>query len=184
MRITGGIAKGQRLIVPKNYHLRPTTDIVREAAFAILDPIVSDLSRVLDLYAGSGALGIEALSRNAEWADFVDREVRSCTVIKQNLEKTRLAKKAHVYCCSVAKALTFLSDEYGIIFVDPPYSDSSLNNLIPKLANSKLAGGRSLIVTFHAARFPLNSVYGELYLIKERRYGDTCIAIYQKELIS
>jgi 16S rRNA (guanine966-N2)-methyltransferase len=110
MRITGGVARGQQLKVPQNGLVRPTTDRVREAIFSILASLCSHWSRGLDLYAGSGALGIEALSRNTEWVDFVDREPRICAIIKQNLRKVGFSQKAHVYCCSVAKALTFLED--------------------------------------------------------------------------
>jgi len=184
MRVTGGIVKGQQLRVPKNCRIRPTTDMVREAIFAILGHIVPEWSRVLDLYAGSGALGIEALSRNAQWTDFVERDVQCCAIIKQNLGKTGLTQKAHVYCCPVAKALTFLSNEYTVIFSDPPYSDPSLNSLVLQLANSKSVGEGSFVVIFHTSHFPLDSVYGRLSLIKERKYGDTTISIYQKEIIS
>ncbi|HEX75805.1 MAG TPA: 16S rRNA (guanine(966)-N(2))-methyltransferase RsmD [Dehalococcoidia bacterium] len=182
MRITGGIAKGQQLKLPKNCLVRPTTDRVREAIFSILSSLASDWSRGLDLYAGSGALGIEALSRSTEWVDFVDQEPRCCAIIKQNLEKVGLSQRAHIYCCSVAKALTFLNNEYDIIFMDPPYSDSTINNLVTQLANSKLIGAKSLIVISHASRSPLGHSYDELSLVKERRYGDTCISIYQKEV--
>ena len=108
MRITGGIAKGQQLKLPKNYPIRPTTDRVREAIFSILAYLANHWSRGLDLYAGSGALGIEALSRDAKWVDFVEQESKCCATIKQNLEKVGLKQNSHVYCCSVAKALTFL----------------------------------------------------------------------------
>jgi len=181
MRITGGTAKGQQLKIPKNLLIRPTTDRVREAIFSILTSLTSHWSRGLDLYAGSGALGIEALSRDMEWVDFVDQEPRCCAIIKGNLEKVGFSQKSHVYCYGAAKALTFLSDTYDIVFMDPPYSDPAINNLITQLAKSKLTGNKSFIVVSHASRLPLSPDYNGLYLAKERRYGDTCISIYQKE---
>jgi 16S rRNA (guanine966-N2)-methyltransferase len=180
MRITGGIARGQQLKVPKTQLIRPTTDRVREAIFSILASLTSQWSRGLDLYAGSGALGIEALSRNAEWVDFVDQEPKCCTAIKQNLEKAGFSQKAHVYCCSVAKALTFLDSKYDVIFVDPPYADPLINNMVTQLASSKVISANSLVVISHASRFPLQHSYDGLSLVKERRYGDTCISIYEK----
>lgn len=182
MRITGGTVKGQQLKLPKNRLVRPTTDRVREAIFSILASLTSHWSRGLDLYAGSGALGIEALSRDVGWVDFVDQEPRCCAIIKQNLEKVGFSQKAHIYCCSIAKALTFLSDKYDIIFMDPPYSDPSISGLVTQLANSRLVGDKSLIVVSHASRLSLGHSYDGLSLVKERRYGDSCISIYHKEV--
>jgi len=181
MRIIAGKAKGHQLKVPKRSATRPATDLVRGAIFSILDTATNDWTRVLDLFAGSGALGIEALSRGAGWVDFVDREPRCCDIIRQNLEKTKLAAQAHIYCCSVAKALSFLDKEYSIILMDPPYSNSSIGDLVAQLATSKLVGANSIIVVTHSPRLPLNSTYATLNLIKERRHGDSCIALYQKE---
>jgi 16S rRNA (guanine966-N2)-methyltransferase len=181
MRITGGTVKGQHLKVPKNRLVRPTTDRVREAIFSTLKSLTGHWSRWLDLYAGSGALGIEALSRNAEWVDFVDQQHQCCAIIKQNLEKVGFSQKAHVYCCSVAKALTFLDNKYDIIFIDPPYSDSSINGLITQVAHSSIMDNKTLIVVSHATRLPLHHSYNGLSLVKEKRYGDTCISIYHKE---
>lgn len=182
MRITGGTAKGQQLKIPRNRLVRPTTDRVREAIFSILASLTSHWSRGLDLYAGTGALGIETLSRDADWVDFVDQEPRCCAIIKQNLEKVGFLQKAHIYCCSITKALTFLNSKYDIIFMDPPYEDPSISSLVTQLAASKLVGNESLIVASHASRFPLNHSYDGLSLIKERQYGDTCISIYHKEV--
>jgi len=181
MRVISGKAKGHRLKVPKGTITRPATDLVRGAIFSILETTTSDWTQVLDLFSGSGALGIEALSRGAGWVDFVDREPRCCDIIKQNLEKTKLGAQAHTYCCSASKALSFLDKEYNIILMDPPYSNSSIGNVIAQLATSKLVGANSIVVVTHSPRLSLNSIYAPLKLIKERRHGDSCIAIYQKE---
>jgi len=181
MRVIAGKAKGHQLKVPKGTAIRPATDLVRGAIFSILETMVSDWTLVLDLFAGSGAMGIEALSRGAGWVDFVDHEPRCCDIIKQNLEKTKLAAQAHVYCCSVAKAISFLDKEYNIIIMDPPYSNSSINSLVARLATSKLVGTNSIVVVTHSPRLRLNSSYAPLNLIKERRHGDSCIAVYRRE---
>src|SRR3990170_477178 len=107
MRVIAGKAKGHRLKFPTGTTTRPATDLVRGAIFSILASLTDDWERVLDLFSGSGALGIEALSRGAGWVDFVDREPKCCAIIKDNLTKTKLAERAHVYCASVEKALTF-----------------------------------------------------------------------------
>lgn len=180
MRVIAGEAKGHQLKVPKGTTTRPATDLVRGAIFSILENLTDDWTQILDLFSGSGALGIEALSRGAGWVDFVEREPKCCGIIKQNLEKTKLAERAHVYCCSVAKALSFLDKEYSIILMDPPYSDSSIGDLITQLATSKLVGTNSTVVVTHSPRLPLASTYAALNLIKEYRHGDSCIAVYQK----
>ena len=181
MRVIAGIAKGHQLKAPKRTATRPATDLVRGAIFSILETTTSNWSRVLDLFSGSGALGIEALSRGAGWVDFVEHEPRCCRIIRENLEKTRLAAQAHVYCCSVAKALSFLDKEYSIILMDPPYSDSSIGRLVQQLAGSKLVGPQTIVVATHSTHLPLESTYAPLQAIKERRHGDSCIKVFQKE---
>ena len=182
MRVTGGKVKGTRLKTLPRHSIRPTTSVVRQAIFSLLDNMNTSWRQVLDLYAGSGALGIEALSRRAEWVDFVDHRKSCCDLIRINLGKIGELQRAHIYCCSVSKALAFLDRSYNIIFIDPPYSDPSTNDLLISLANSKLLGENSTIVLCHANRFPLDSDYDGLHLVKQRRYGDTFIFIYQKEV--
>ena len=181
MRVIAGKAKGHQLKAPKRAATRPATDLVRGAIFSILETTTNDWAQVLDLFAGSGALGIEALSRGAGWVDFVEHEQRCCDIIRQNLEKTKLDAQAHIYCCSVAKALSFLDKEYNIILMDPPYSDSSIGNVVTQLATSKLVGANSIVVVTHSPHFPLNQTYATLNLVKEHRHGDSCIAVYRKE---
>ncbi len=181
MRVITGKAKGHRLKVPKGTTTRPATDLVRGAIFSILETTTNDWTQVRDLFAGSGALGIEALSRGAGWVDFVEQKPRCCGIIRQNLEKTKLIAQAHIYCCSVAKALSFLDKEYNIILMDPPYSDSSIGNMVTQLATSKLVGADSVVMVTHSSHLTLNSTYATLNLIKEYRHGDSCIAVYRKE---
>ena len=184
MRVITGKAKGHRLKYPKGTTTRPATDLVRGAIFSIVENIASDWSQVLDLFSGSGALGIEALSRGAGWVDFVESEPRCCGIIKENLEKTKLAAQAHIYCCSVVKALTFLDKEYSVILMDPPYSNSSIGDFITQLATSRLVTTNTTVAVTHSPHLPLNASYAELKLIKEQRHGDSCISIYQKEVTS
>jgi 16S rRNA (guanine966-N2)-methyltransferase len=181
MRVIAGKAKGHLLKVPKGTPTRPATDLVRGAIFSILENLTPDWTQVLDVFSGSGALGIEALSRGAGWVDFVDRERRCCDIIRQNLDKTGFTNKAHVYCCSVNKAIRFLDKEYNIILMDPPYSDSSIGDVVTKLATSSLVGKDSIVVVTHSPHLPLAPAYATLGLIKERRHGDSCISIYKQE---
>jgi len=182
MRVTGGKVKGTRLRTLPRHSIRPTTSVVRQAIFSLLENRPTNWNNVLDLYAGSGALGIEALSRGAERVDFVDQRKSCCDLIRSNLEKIGESQRAHIYCCSVKKALAFLKNSYDIIFVDPPYSDPSTNNLLINLAKSKLLREESTIVICHANRFPLDSHYDGLRLVEQRHYGDSFVSIYQKEV--
>ena len=182
MRITGGQSKGTQLKILQGRLIRPTTNVVRQAIFSILENSDANWYRILDLYAGSGALGIEALSRMAQWVDFVDHRKKCCDIIKHNLGKAGGLNKAHVYCCSAKKAVAFLSNSYDVILMDPPYSDPSTNDLLAKIANSNLLGEKSLLVVCHANRFPLNPDHDELHLVKQHRYGDTFLSIYQREV--
>ncbi len=120
MRIIAGSAGGLRLQTPKT-SIRPTADRVREALFSMLGDVVID-ARVLDLFAGSGSLGIEALSRGAKRATFVEQSRESCQVIRGNLEKASLDGAARVISQDVARYLRGTSDQFDLIFADPPYA--------------------------------------------------------------
>lgn len=181
MRVIAGQAKGHRLKGPKGTPTRPATDLVRGAIFSILENTDVNWELVLDLFSGSGALGIEALSRGAGWVDFVEREPRACAIIRENLEATKLAERSHVYCTSVAKALSFLEKEYDIILIDPPYADPSIDSLLAQIAESKIMSTRTILVVTHSSRRSLNPAYGSVKLVKEHRHGDSCITIYRKE---
>ncbi len=184
MRVIAGKAKGHLLKVPKGTYIRPATELVRGAIFSILENITEDWAQVLDLFSGSGALGIEALSRGAGWVDFVERERRCCAIIRENLEQTKLEAQAHIYCCSVNKAFSFLEKEYSIILMDPPYANLGIGSVIEELAGSKLVGVDTVVVVTHSPRLTLASAYAGLEIVKEHRHGDSCIALFRKEVSS
>jgi 16S rRNA (guanine966-N2)-methyltransferase len=181
MRVIAGSAKGHRLKFPRGTKTRPATDLVRGAIFSILTAITGEWSQVLDLFSGSGALGIEALSRGAGWVDFVEREPRCCDIIKDNLAKTKLAGQAGVHCYSVERALSSLDKEYSIILMDPPYFTADIDDIMMKLAASRLVGAETVVVVTHSPQRPIASSFASLHLLKERRHGDSCIALYEKE---
>jgi 16S rRNA (guanine(966)-N(2))-methyltransferase RsmD len=181
MRVITGKVKGHHLKFPTGTKTRPVTDLVRGAIFSILENIANDWSLVLDLFAGSGALGIEGLSRGAGWVDFVEIERKCCDIIKENLAATKLTSQARVFCCSVDKALAFLDKEYDIILMDPPYASPTTGDVITRLASSTLVGAKTTLVVTHSSRSPLNQTYATLNLVKETCHGDSCISIFQKE---
>lgn len=143
--------------------------------------IADDWTRCLDLFAGTGALGIEALSRGAEWVDFIEKQPRCCDIIKQNLENVGFSQQSHVYCVNVAKAIDSLDNRYNIIFMDPPYADPSLEDNIRKLDGAKLTMLNTVLVIPHSSRVELAEEYGNLKRLKQRKHGDTCVSIYRKE---
>lgn len=179
MRVITGKAKGHSLKWPKRPQIRPTTDLVRGAIFSTLESLAIDWSRVLDLYAGTGSLGIEALSRGAGEVDFVEREPRCCSVIKDNLHHTGLAEKAKVHRVEARKALRTLKGQYGIIFLDPPYSDNENQTILAEVASSGLAGIQTTIVIEHSQSLRPKTTYGDFQITKGLHHGDTCVSIYQ-----
>ncbi len=184
MRVIAGIARGFQLKGPERATTRPATDLVRGATFSILEGLAESWDLVLDLYSGTGAMGIEALSRGAGWVDFVDRQRRCCDIIKQNLEKTKLADRARVYGIEVDKAISILDKTYDIIIMDPPYRNAAIGETIKKLAGSRLVGPATIVVVTHSFHLTLEPKYPPLGLIKDRRHGDSCIALYRKEIIA
>jgi 16S rRNA (guanine966-N2)-methyltransferase len=172
VRVVAGEFKGRRLHAPRGRRTRPTADRVREALFSILGD-VSGL-RVLDLFAGSGALGIEALSRGASEAVFVDDDARAVEAIRRNLDA--VGAPAEVHRRDVLRYLAGAAGErYDLVFVDPPY-DSAVR-LGGPLSESlpALLGDQGRIVTESDKRSPLAL---ELPLVLERAYGDTRVAVH------
>jgi 16S rRNA (guanine966-N2)-methyltransferase len=179
MRVIAGEAKGLRLKSPPVRHLRPTSDLVRGAVFDMLASLGADLSRVLDLYAGSGALGIEALSRGASWCDLVDRDRAACATIRQNLTLAGFQERARVLCLPVERALERLEGPYSLVLVDPPYEEEAALVVVERLAASPLVAPGSTLVLEHAWRRPPTDELGPLKLSTRRRHGDTGVSIYR-----
>jgi 16S rRNA (guanine966-N2)-methyltransferase len=179
MRVIAGKAKGLRLKRPAVRHLRPTSDLVRGAIFDILVSRGADISRVLDLYAGSGALGIEALSRGAHWCDFVEQDRAACAIIRENLALAGFQERARVHCLPVEKALDRLEGPYDLVLMDPPYENEGAVAVVARLAGSSLVGPGSTLVLEHPWRRLSADQWGPFTLVSRRRHGDTGISIYQ-----
>jgi len=172
MRVVAGEFRGRRLQAPRGRSTRPTADRVREALFSMLGDVSG--ARVLDLYAGSGALGIEALSRGAASAVFVERDAAAVAAIRRNLE-TVGAGAADVRRQDVLRFLAAATDRFDLVFADPPY-DSAPRLAAPlSAALPAVLDENALIVTESSKRTPLEL---SLPLTRERTYGDTRIAIH------
>ena len=179
MRVVGGSARGRRLKRPPA-GVRPTADLVREAIFDTLEARGVDLSRVLDVYAGSGALGIEALSRGEGRCDFVERDVSNAQVIRENLSAVGLEERAKVYRLAAARAPERLQGPYSLILADPPYNDEAAPGTMEQIARSDLVGAETTLVLEHSARREPPGELGCLPLAWSRRYGDTQVSIYRR----
>ena len=178
MRVIAGSAGGMRLTAPRDRSTRPITDRVKETLFAILGERVPD-ARVLDLYAGSGAIGIEALSRGAASADFVERGRPPLDALRANLAATRLEGDARVHAVDVDR---FLAEGGGarwdLVFLDPPYElraiVAPLRALVPHLAPG------AMVVVKHFWRTQVPEVDG-LAPIRQRRFGETMLTFLELE---
>ncbi len=179
MRVIAGQAKGHRLAGPPSRATRPTSDLVRGAIFSALESMGVELTRVLDLYAGSGALGIEALSRGGEWCDFVEKDARTCASIRENLARTRFDGLAKVHCAPVDRALARLEGPYTLVLADPPYAQEAAPAL-ERLVESGLAeAGRTVLVLEHSSREEGPERLGGLSQVKTLRHGDSAVSIYR-----
>jgi 16S rRNA (guanine966-N2)-methyltransferase len=182
LRVIAGECKGRPIKVPDRRATRPATELVRGAIFSMLASLTENWDAILDLFSGSGSLGIEALSRGAGHVDFVEQERVCCEIIKDNLEKCGLSNRARVNCVPVERALSFLDREYDIVLMDPPYRREDIGEFLGKLASTKLIGLKTWLVITHSPRVTLDEAYGELKLVKDRRHGDSVISIYHKEV--
>ncbi len=182
MRIIGGTARGHRLDAPKGLRVRPTLDRVRESLFNILAPRIPG-ARFLDLYAGSGANGIEALSRGAAEATFVDKDEASLRAIRANLQATRLGPKARVVKLSLPAGLDRIAGDppYDIVFADPPYEAADHKGLLHNLRSANLLAPHGVIIIEHALRVEPPEEAAGFRCSRRNRYGDTGLTFFLDE---
>ncbi len=180
MRVTGGVARGRRLKRPPP-GLRPTSDLVREAIFDALESQRVDYARALDLYAGSGALGIEALSRGEGRCDFVERSAAGAALIRENLTLTGLAERGRVHRFAAEQAPARLEGAYSLVLADPPYDDEGALATLERIASSHLVDRETIVVFEHSSRREAPPTLGTLRQGWSRRYGDSAVSIYRRE---
>lgn len=181
MRVIAGTAKGRRLKAPPGERVRPTTDRVKEALFSSLQPYLLD-AVVLDVYAGSGALGIEALSRGAAHVTFVERHARTAAVLEENLVAAGVTDRAEVVVADVLDALRRVSaGPFDLVLADPPYatSDDEIAALLaevgPHLADD------AIITVERDRRAAVPAWPKGVSLDRTRRYGDTCVHVARSD---
>lgn len=180
LKVIGGELKGRPLAAPKGLAVRPTAGRVREAVFNILFSRICN-AVVLDLFAGSGAFGIEALSRGAARACFVDNNPAALSVIRQNVEACGLAPFADIHKQDATRAFTGLQNmDRGIdlVFMDPPYDRGLVNRTLAVLSESLLLKNNALIIAEHSLAERWESVIGPFHLHDQRKYGRTLVSFW------
>ena len=180
MRVAGGQAKGRRLRGTIAPDARPTTERVRAAVFNVLHPELYQGERVLDLYAGSGSLGIEALSMGAAAAVFVERDRRQCGVIRTNLENTGFGPRGRTCCAEVNQFLSWQEGPFPLVMLDPPYRLQDLDGVLEKLVAAGMVAAGGTVVVGHSRFSSLLPGYGTLSLESHRRYGDNVVDFFRQ----
>lgn len=176
MRIISGTAKGRRLAHPKGAHIRPVLDKVKGAIFNILFD-VSGL-KVLDVFAGTGSIGLEAVSRGATQAIFIDNDREAITLIRKNIELCKFQGSCELLPYHVEKALKILQgrgEKFDLIFVDPPYLKDLVNPTIQKISELGLLANSGKIITEHHPKEPITNLPEDLHISDQRKYGQTLL---------
>jgi len=181
VRVIGGIYRSRRLRTVEGMGVRPTSDRLRETLFNVLGAQVGD-RRFLDLCAGSGAVGIEALSRGAQRAVFIEQSRRACSVIQANMDALGLNAQARLVCRDVHAALKQLASEnesFDLLFFDPPYASGLYSTVMNELGESALLSADAIVVVEHRAKLTLEGDYGRLSRFRELKQGESALAFYR-----
>ncbi len=179
MRVITGSARGVRLKTPDGLKTRPTADRVKEAVFSVIQFDIPG-ARFLDLFAGTGQMGIEALSRGAKSAVFVDEWKNACALVRENLKLTRLADQAKVVNLDYLSYLKTCKETFDIVFLDPPYAEIFLENALNKISEIDILSDRGIIICERPAEKQLDLEIPGLQRTKDYKYGQTWITIFRK----
>lgn len=178
MRVITGSARGVNLKAPAGLSTRPTADRVKQAMFNIIQYEIG--GEVLDLFAGSGQLGIEALSRGVSYAVFVDARNDAVEIIRENLHRTKLAERAEIVRGDFDAYLRRCRRRFRLIFLDPPYAEKSLENAINRLAEIDILAEGGIIITERPVDKPLPGDFPGLTRSQDYRYGKTVVTLFRK----
>ena len=180
MRVITGKARGVQLKTPDGMLTRPTTDRVKEALFSIIQFDIPT-SRVLDLFGGTGQLGIEALSRGAKSAVFVDHQENACKLIRENLRRTRLEADGKVVRADYLDYLRRCREQFDIVFLDPPYAEVFLENALKCITEIDILQSGGIIVAERPLGKELPWDFSGYSRSKDYKYGKTLLTIYRKD---
>ena len=180
MRVISGKAKGIALKTPQGQHTRPTADRVKEALFSIIQFDIPG-AKVLDLFGGTGQLGIEALSRDAKATVFVDEREDACKLIHENLRRTKLENNARVIRSDYANFLKNCTEQFDIIFLDPPYAEVFLENSLNLITEIDILESGGIIVAERPVGKELPWDFPGFTRSKDYKYGNTVLTLYRKD---
>ncbi|MGI6092971.1 MAG: 16S rRNA (guanine(966)-N(2))-methyltransferase RsmD [Veillonellaceae bacterium] len=178
MRIITGSAKGTRLKTPRGMETRPTSDRVKESVFNILGPFIAN-TNVLDLFAGTGNLGLEALSRGAASALFIDKSSASVNLVRDNIDLTKFNDRAVVLKSDVFYGLDWLIKEnkrFELIFCDPPYNKGLVEMVLTKIDTSNILSVEGIIVVEHSNHEQIRGEFNQLKVKRTEKYGETLVS--------
>lgn len=179
MRVISGKARGVNLKTPEGMQTRPTTDRVKEAVFSIIQFDIPG-ANVLDLFGGTGQLGIEALSRGADHAIFVDASDVACKLIKENLKRTKLEDFANIVRSDYLQYLSVTKEKFDIILLDPPYAEVFLENSLNRISEIDILKSNGIIVTERPIEKVLDWDFEGFSRSRDYKYGSTLISIFRK----
>jgi 16S rRNA (guanine966-N2)-methyltransferase len=178
MRIIAGIAKGRKLSSQKNSNARPTLDRVKEAVFSMIAPYIVE-SNVLDLFAGFGGLGLEAVSRGAQKATLVEKNYKNSKIIGENIDICKFKDSTDLQIDDVFSFITNSTDKYDLIFMDPPYNKGYEEKTLLLIHEYDLIKENGLVIIEHSKRDSIDDL-ATMTKIKEKQYGDTAITVLQQ----
>ncbi|MDP8234333.1 MAG: 16S rRNA (guanine(966)-N(2))-methyltransferase RsmD [Candidatus Saelkia tenebricola] len=180
MQIISGKFKGVRIYTPKNIKITPTSSVVRRAIFDFLSPVIKN-KNVIDLYAGTGALGIEALSRGAKKATFVEFDPECVRTIKTNLSKLKNVE-TQVVPLEVFMAIRLLKGNvFDIFFIDPPYKEKAIKSILLEISVYDIVSENSLFIAEHHKKEIFPDKIGVLALVRQKKYGETVISVFKRQ---
>ena len=179
MRVITGKARGIQLKTPEGLQTRPTADRVKEACFSIIQFDIPG-AKVLDLFGGTGQLGIEALSRGAQSAVFVDAGSKACALIRENLKRTKMEQQGSVICSDYLDYLKRSREKFDIIFLDPPYAEVYLENSLNLITQIDILQTNGIIVAERPLGKELPWEFEGYTRSKDYKYGKVLLTIYRK----
>ena len=183
LRVISGKARGLKLDTPKNQDVRPTTDRVKESLFNMINSYIMD-SNILDLFAGTGSLGIECLSRGAKNCVFVDKSKDSINIVRSNVKKARVENEStilNVDFKDAVKRLSTQNQKFDVLFMDPPYYENMFIECLKSIDKFNLLDEDGIIVVEHATKDLFEDSIGRLNKSREKKYGNTTLTFYKLE---
>jgi len=182
MRVIAGEAKGRPLLGPAGTFTRPMQDKIKESLFSMLMSLGVDPDRIADIYAGTGSVGIEAISRGASHGDFVDQNAAAVKVVRENLKRCRFEDRSNVYQSTASAFIARAHEPYDLVILDPPYADPEIETTMTQLAASSLIQSGTIVAIGHSPRVTLPDQIGRLERLRLRCHGDSCFSIYEADL--